>query len=452
MGRPSSANGVSALQRTVASVFLRVASACVLILSVAGCLDGQSPDGGADGGASPDAGPRVVVEGAIAVDPDTVPPAHIIDEDAHPDGVSAFTIGALGTGPDGVTGTLAIDVGADTRSISVLAFGAPGDVLIATEVVDPDGALVLDDAAPVDLTETEQRVARGFPGQLFSPVRALPSSTSAALVLPAASAHPLREGVWRVRLGAFHVDESGSAPLVTPTLSPVVVSVLFDERPRSEERHVLQIVLHVGVAGIAAEDALTDPAIEAGVLGLTSTFDAIGVDVVLADVVAIDDESLFTVALDDDTCTGGDLDALFDSALVDDGALHVFVIERFTCVVAGGIPVGEGIAGIAAGIPGVAPVRRSTHAGVAVAHAFFGAQPDAFPLVVAHEVAHFLGLFHTREQARTGVRPIADLIDDTADTFPEARANLMSPVAGDDDTLTSGQAEIVRAHPLVVPP
>lgn len=423
-----------------------------VLSSLGGCPGGPVVDAGADGGEVGDAGGRVVVEGAIAFDPDAVPDDGFLDEADHPAGVRAFALGALGTGPDGETGALAIDVRGDTRSLIVLAFGAPDDVLIVTDVRDPSGGAVVVDTPPDDLSDAERRVARGFPGQLFSPIRALPSSTSVAFALPASSAHPLVEGVWRVRLGAFHVDETGADPVVAPTLTPVAVTVLLDERSRSAARHRLDVVLHVGVGGVRADDALADPAIAAGVLGVTTTFDAIGVDVTVAGVVAIDDESLFTVALEDDTCTGGDLDALFSSALVSDGALHVFVVERFTCLVAGGIPVGEGIAGIAAGIPGVAPVQRSTHAGVAVAHAFFAENESAFPVVVAHEVAHFLGLFHTREQTRTGVRPIADLVEDTPDTFPEARANLMSPFAGDDDTLTEGQAALLRAHPLVVPP
>jgi len=423
-----------------------------LLAFLVACPDGPLVDGGVDAGETSDAGARVVVEGAIAFDPDAVPEDGFLDEEAHPAGVRAFALGALGTGPDGETGTLAIDVRGDARSLTVLAFGAADDVLIATEVRDPSGEALVVDVPPDDLSEAERRVARGFAGQLFSPIRALPSSTSVAFTLPASSAHPLVEGTWRVRLGAFHVDESGADPVVTPALAPVAVTVLLDERPRSTARHRLDVVLHVGVTGVSADDALADPAIAAGVLGLTATFDAIEVDVAVVDVIAIEDESLFTVALDDDTCSGGDLDALFSSALVSVGALHVFVVERFTCLVAGGIPVGEGIAGIAAGIPGVAPVARSTHAGVAVAHAFFAEQESAFPVVVAHEVAHFLGLFHTREQTRTGVRPIADLVEDTPDTFPEARANLMSPFAGDDDTLSDGQAALLRAHPLVVPP
>jgi hypothetical protein len=419
------------------------------LLCIAACPLPVPPDGGdlVDGGV-----PRVRVQDPHPVDGAAVPPGGFLDAADMPEGLTLVRVGGLGTGVDGTTGTISIDVHAGTRSIGVLAFADPGVVVIPTSIRTPDGVSVLDEAPPADVTDAELSMARGFTGQLFSMVRALPSTESTAVILPAASAVSLEVGTWHFKIGAFIVDESANVPVVAPALRPINVGVLLDDTTRSPTTGALSVVLHVGVEGIAPENALENEAIAAGVTGLVEAFASAGIAVSVLTTLPLVDPTLRTVALDDDTCTGGDLDALFSEA---DGegahALHLFVIERFTCVVAGGIAIGQGIAGIAGAIPGVGPVKTSTHAGVAVAHAFFADHTTTFPTVVAHEVAHFLGLFHTRETTRTGVRPIADLIDDTPDTFPEARANLLSPLAGTDRTITAGQAAVLLRHPLVRP-
>jgi hypothetical protein len=434
------------------SAWACVTRAVLVFCAVVGTTACPGPPG-PDAGDDVDAGSaRVRVEEPLAFDPDDVPPSALLDAESMPPGLALVDLGALGTGPDGKTSSIAVDVHTGTRSIGFLAFGDADVVLIATEVRAPDGRVVLTDTAPADVTDVERTAARGFPGQLFSVVRALPSLESTALVLPSATAVPLEPGTWRVQFGAFSVQEGGALPVVTPALRPVVVGVLLDDTPPASAAPSLSIVLHVGVEGIAAETALDDPAVAAGIAGLVDTFASVGIVVEVERTLALVDPSLRTVLLDDDTCTGGDLDTLFREADGSEGqALHLFIIERFSCEVAGGIPVGQGIAGIAGAIPGVAPARTSSHAGVAVAHAFFADHTTTFPTVVAHEVAHFLGLFHTRETTRTGVRPIADLVDDTPDTFPEARDNLMSPLAGTDRTITDGQSDVLVRHPLVRP-
>jgi hypothetical protein len=119
-----------------------------------------------------------------------------------------------------------------------------------------------------------------------------------------------------------------------------------------------------------------------------------------------------------------------------------------------------GVLGVSAGIPGAAGVHGSQGTGLVFsANSLRGA--DGARLVgqtLAHEVGHFLGLFHTTEQESRG----ADQLDDTPECprdigggnprCPDAD-NLMFPIAltRPVTSLSDGQILIVRANPLTKP-
>jgi hypothetical protein len=148
--------------------------------------------------------------------------------------------------------------------------------------------------------------------------------------------------------------------------------------------------------------------------------------------------------LEDNSCRGGDLDELLAQADVD-GALHLFVIERFRCVIGdGSLDVGEQIGGIAGGLPGPGPLARTAQSGVAVATGFAGDDPGRLGAILAHEVGHHLGLFHTKERSRFDAPDLFDIISDTPDDDDSAAANLMYFVAQEDLSLTEGQHEVLR--------
>ena len=73
--------------------------------------------------------------------------------------------------------------------------------------------------------------------------------------------------------------------------------------------------------------------------------------------------------------------------------------------------------------------------------------------VMAHEVGHYLGLFHTTEQNQRSTDPIADTPDcRNVGNFPTGCpdwTNLMFPLAGPDHLdVSAEQASVIRSNPL----
>ena len=121
--------------------------------------------------------------------------------------------------------------------------------------------------------------------------------------------------------------------------------------------------------------------------------------------------------------------------------------------------------GIASGLPGPAGLHGTRASGVVSTAEYFGqsfenplvpgeiVEGNAYTgLILAHEIGHYLGLFHTSEIDGSRHDPIADTPECAPEDFPLAcpdLGNLMFPLAvPGNDALTAGQAHTVRASPL----
>jgi hypothetical protein len=122
--------------------------------------------------------------------------------------------------------------------------------------------------------------------------------------------------------------------------------------------------------------------------------------------------------------------------------LNVFIIERFDS----GDQILGTIGGVSAAIPGD-PRAKQRFAGVVVATSFSEDEPsrDLLGLTMAHEIGHFLGLFHTTEAA--------GFLDNISDTQEEPQRNLMHHLSQQGfDRLTEHQGMVVRGHPAGAAP
>ncbi|MCA9314723.1 MAG: hypothetical protein H6806_09440 [Planctomycetes bacterium] len=117
-----------------------------------------------------------------------------------------------------------------------------------------------------------------------------------------------------------------------------------------------------------------------------------------------------------------------------------------------GVPPGQTIAGVAGAIGG--PRRTGVDAS-GVMCIFTGASAEVLGLVAAHEICHYLGLYHTVE-----ANGVHDFIDDTLDcpasgtdaTCPEeGNLYLMHWVATGGARLSEGQGFVLRRHPCIDP-
>ena len=70
---------------------------------------------------------------------------------------------------------------------------------------------------------------------------------------------------------------------------------------------------------------------------------------------------------------------------------------------------------------------------------------------MAHELGHFLGLYHTRESGFFGDQPITDEVPDTAEDVDGARDNLMYFATESSLQLTAQQGRVMRTNPWIAP-
>lgn len=138
-------------------------------------------------------------------------------------------------------------------------------------------------------------------------------------------------------------------------------------------------------------------------------------------------------------------DLLKQSSMAPEVRLNLFFVET---------AIGGGVLGVAARVPG--PKLNGTHvSGVMVDYDYGSATTGGY--ITAHEISHYLGLFHTVESDGTH-----DIIDDTLEcpangtdgTCPTVGGGYLMhwSVLGTDPIITDGQGRVMLGHPLVGPP
>jgi hypothetical protein len=329
-----------------------------------------------------------------------------LDAAAAPRTVEATAVVA-GTGRSAPVG---FEVPPHTRSIAISVTGAPATLYGLAELTLADGVdlVALPDGAPgpaMAASYTDEQIGR-MPGALLQSIRL----GEFLHVHPNRPGQQVPAGPARLRVAA---DASGE----------VAVRIVMPPDDGGTELVINVIVvsptLEVDAAAVVGEAA----AYLAGG-GLATR---LGVELRLGDAAraAITD---FHEPQEPPTSQSAQLPALVRDQLGDAPGVDVFVVDSLP----------TGIAGLSLGTPGPA-VRRGDYYGVVVEPTATGALSGR---VVAHEVAHFLGLQHVQNTGLSGAT-YPDPLDDTA----VGADNLMAL----GTALTEDQGWVLRRSPLLRP-
>jgi hypothetical protein len=230
--------------------------------------------------------------------------------------------------------------------------------------------------------------------------------------------------------------DCGSSPAAGPVMVRVHAKLADGGLPATG---VLDLNLHfTGAQGLTAELAKTDATFQGYLAAMDAIYQTVGIR--LGEITYRDIDSSYQTIESLDGAES-DLQAMFALSEGNPNAVNLFFVDELSAGAFGGFGV---ILGIAGGIPGPPLVQGSPRSGVAIAIKPIQGMPAGIDTTMAHEVGHFLGLFHTSEQAFFPPQ-IHDPLPDT----PENDATYLMFNTGEGNKLSEWQGRVMRQNPFV---
>ena len=281
-------------------------------------------------------------------------------------------------------------------------------------------------------------------------IRCFPTDDVHTFQHPTSPKEALREGTYKVEPYTDADSDYGLSVTAALTAIHKIGAVSGDAN--------LALTFHfVGVPGLDAETADEHENFQIAV----DEIDAIlaGAGILISDIGYVD----VTERVDELTIVEGDAgpsselgQLLAMSGNGTERRLHIFFVQ--------GIESGEGfeVVGQAGSAPGPALVQGTSHSGIAMSTIDLDGAPTLLGMATAHEIGHYLGLFHTTEKDGFGWDPLDDTpycdpeMDTNGDSVLSAEEcaaldanNVMfwSPPEGSDE-MTSDQQWVIQRGPL----
>lgn len=213
----------------------------------------------------------------------------------------------------------------------------------------------------------------------------------------------------------------------------------------------------VGVPGITAVQGPIDPNLQQTLTAFSTIYASAGITMGTTryfDLSAADEQQYRIIRSEDDIGELVALSSLPGNTTDDALSMNVFFVQS--------IALGGGTLGISQGLPGPAGIHGTRASGVVFTSEFLGQSfndgsgivngNDYTGIVLAHEVGHYLGLFHTTEQGAQAQDPLTDTPTCTSNQFPNNcpdLGNLMFPFADISHTdVTADQSYVIGVNPL----
>lgn len=369
------------------------------------------------------------------------PPAKRVDivdlgDFAHADGV-------------GMTAAMSVDLPEDAVSFQITAMGTPGVYYAVDALKAPNGkAIVLPGWYDSALNGDQAEIC------IVCLERVASSETVHSVLVPNSPDVPMMPGTWTFSLYAFTREMKGGffgQPTYKPAGGQVHVEVAIkrsDAGPPTAG--VLDLNLHfTGAGGMSADSAAADPNVQKILDAFAGIYAAIGISL---GTVTYRDVDPGLQVVDGFNGKGNDFEAVAATAAGAPPGVNVFFVRELTDSASPMAAFGV-ILGISGGVPGPAALEANGRSAVLISTADVPGQPkgDAthMGVTMAHEVGHYLGLFHSSEFG-FGQNQVHDPLPDTGENDT---GNLMYyESSGNGKTLSNDQGAVLRANPWVHEP
>lgn len=320
-------------------------------------------------------------------------------------------LGRLTTDANGRATALAVEMPAGATALTLVLAGPP-DVWLQVAGLTRSSPVALVPPSWLGLTD-DPRVCLG-------PCinRIVARAERAAFLFPNTPQVALLPGQMSLQIHSFRW-EGGEA---TPVAAEVDVSAWWVRSPAAQRRALRVNVVVTGAGGLQAPHALQDPDLAAALAELQERLATAGIEVAVQGAFEVDHALAFVL---DREGSDSDLERLWAAGADLPVGINVFVVDTIARSSGTGPPGMDVLLGLAAGIPGDPLAVGKGRAGVVVA--FDRDDPVKLGRVMAHEICHFLGLFHTSEPAKAGGAALGDPLPDTPVPDP---SNLMHWAVG----------------------